>query len=75
MHGLQKLNCYNYVFKLRANTWIEQKICGSLKNKIQVLESKWNVFANIWYSFQALQYWCGEHSNISVLVNGVCFHN
>jgi len=64
-HGLQKLNYYNHVFfKLFANTWIGPKIYGSLKNKIQVLESEWNVFASIWFFFQTPQYWCGDHSNI-----------
>jgi hypothetical protein len=54
---------------------IGPKICGSLKNKVQVFESRWNVFASISFFFQAPQYWCGEHYNIIFLVNWVCFHN
>ncbi len=40
-----------------------------MKNKIQVFESGWSVFASIWY-FCKEKYWCGEHSNIIFLVNG-----
>lgn len=53
------------VFKLLKSTWNEPKICGSLKKKVQVLESRCNVFASIWFFFQlAPQYWCGEQFNI-----------
>ncbi len=57
LHGLQKINCYNTgFFKLLASTWIGPKFCGNLKNKVQVLECKWNIFASIWIFFQAPQY-------------------
>jgi len=74
---LSHSNCYNHVFKfLFANIWIGPKICGSLKNKVQVLENWWNVFVSIWFFF-----W--EHFNIDVVnflffiffANGVDFHN
>jgi hypothetical protein len=51
LHGLQKLNYYNHVLKLLASTWIRLKICGNLKNKVQVLENRWNAFASIWIIF------------------------
>jgi hypothetical protein len=77
LHELQKLNCYNHVslHYLQVLELIEPKICGNLKNKVQVLENRWKVFANIWFCFHAPQYWCGEHSNLMFLVNEVCFHN
>jgi hypothetical protein len=37
LHGLQKLNYYNCVFK---NYLQVLKICGSLKNKVKVFESR-----------------------------------
>jgi hypothetical protein len=50
-----------WVVILHLSTWIGPKICHNLKNKVQVLESKWKVFASIWFFFQAPQYWCSEH--------------
>ncbi len=46
-----------------------------MKKKVQVFESKWNAFASIWFFFKHPNVWCGEHSNMIFLVNGVCFHN
>jgi len=66
LHRLQKLNVIIMFLKLLVSTWIGPKIHGSLKNKVQVFESRWNVFASIWFFFQAPQYWCGEHSNIYI---------
>jgi hypothetical protein len=60
---------------LCCNVWIGLKISGNLKNKIQVFESRWNVFASIWFFKKTLQYWCGEHFNIYFLVNQFFFHN
>jgi hypothetical protein len=60
-HGLQKLNYYDHVFFKLANIWIGPKICGNLKNKVQILESRWNVFANIWFFFLKV------HLNIDVV--------
>jgi len=52
-------------FKLFASTWNGLKIYGSLKNKVQVFESRCNAFASIWFVFQlAPQYYCGEQFNI-----------
>jgi hypothetical protein len=46
-------------FRVLASTWIIFKICDNLKNKIQVFENKWNVFASIWLFF--------KHLNINVV--------
>jgi hypothetical protein len=42
LHELQKLNCYNHVslHYLQVLELIEPKICGNLKNKVQVLENR-----------------------------------
>jgi len=61
-----------FFFKQLASTWIGPKICGSLKNKVQILQ----IFYKYLVFFQgAPQYWHGEHSNIMFLVNRVCFPN
>jgi len=60
MHGFQKLNCYNHVFKNYLQVLeLDIKICGSLKNKFQVFENRWNTFASFWIFF--------KHFNIDVV--------
>ncbi len=72
MHELQKLNCYNHVFfKCLQVLELDLKFVAVKKKVVQVFESRWNVFASIWFFFQAPQYWCDEHFNIIFLVNGV----
>jgi hypothetical protein len=61
--------------KTPCKYWIGPKICGNLKTKVQVFESRWNVLASIWFSFQTPQDWCGEHSNIFFLVNDFLKNN
>jgi hypothetical protein len=52
LHELQKINCYTHVFLHYLQVLELVGLgCGSLKNKVQVLESRWNVFASIWVFF------------------------
>jgi hypothetical protein len=60
--------------KVLASIWFGPKICGNLKNKVQILESRWNVLQVLVF-FQPFQYWCGEHTNTYFLVNEVFCHN
>jgi len=43
-------------FKVLTSIWIQPKICGGLKNKVQILESKRNVFANVMYILKSKWY-------------------
>jgi len=71
LHGIQKLNCYNHVFK----NYLQVLELDLNFVVIQVLESKWNIFTSIWFFFQAPQYWCGEHLNTNFWGNEICFHS
>jgi hypothetical protein len=76
LHGLQKLNYYNHVFLNYLQVLeIDLKRVAIWKIKFKYLKIGEMFLQVFGFFFQTLQYWCGEQSKITFLVNGVCFHN
>ncbi len=77
LHGFQKLNCYNHVFKNYLQVFeLDLKFVTIWKIKFKYLKiGEIFLYVFFWFLFscQAPQYWCGEHSSIIFLVNGMCF--
>jgi hypothetical protein len=75
LHRLQKLNWCNHGFFNYLQVFeLDLKFVVVWKIKFKYLKVN-EMFLQVFGFLQALQYWCGEHSNVYFLVNQVCFHN
>jgi hypothetical protein len=73
LHGLQKLNCYNRVFKSYLQVLeLDLKLVTDWKIKFKYLKLG-EIFLKIFGFFSSTSIVCGKHSNIIFLVNGICF--